>query len=78
MALATATLQSVDANAATAPPPAASGAQPAMSVDQRLFEQALSDPTREIEICSDGRDALAAFSPEAATSDQHLKICFVR
>jgi DNA-binding NtrC family response regulator len=35
-------------------------------VDQRLFEQALSDPTREIEICSDGREALAAFERRAA------------
>ena len=30
-------------------------------IDQRLFEQALSDPSREIEICNDGREALAAF-----------------
>jgi two-component system response regulator FlrC len=35
-------------------------------VDQRLFEQALSDPTHEIEICSDGREALAAFERCAA------------
>ena len=35
-------------------------------VDQRLFEQALSDPTREIEICNDGREALAAFERRAA------------
>ena len=35
-------------------------------IDQRLFEQALSDPTREIEICSDGREALAAFERRAA------------
>jgi CheY-like chemotaxis protein len=35
-------------------------------VDQRLFEQALGDPTREIEICSDGREALAAFERCAA------------
>jgi DNA-binding NtrC family response regulator len=35
-------------------------------VDQRLFEQALSDPTREIEVCSDGREALAAFERRAA------------
>ena len=35
-------------------------------VDQRLFEQALGDPTREIEICSDGREALAAFERRAA------------
>jgi len=35
-------------------------------VDQRLFEQALSDPTREIEICSDGREALAAFERRSA------------
>ncbi|HVB79223.1 MAG TPA: sigma-54 dependent transcriptional regulator [Candidatus Binataceae bacterium] len=36
------------------------------AVDQRLFEQALSDPTREIEICNDGREALAAFERHAA------------
>jgi DNA-binding NtrC family response regulator len=35
-------------------------------VDQRLFEQALSDPTREIEICNDGSEALAAFERRAA------------
>jgi DNA-binding NtrC family response regulator len=35
-------------------------------VDQRLFEQALGDPTREIEICSDGREALAAFERRPA------------
>jgi DNA-binding NtrC family response regulator len=35
-------------------------------VDQRLLEQALSDPTHEIEICSDGREALAAFERCAA------------
>src|SRR5260370_33664652 len=35
-------------------------------VDQRLFEQALGDPTLEIEICSDGREALAAFERRAA------------
>jgi two-component system response regulator FlrC len=35
-------------------------------VDQRLFEQALSDPTHEIEVCSDGRAALAAFERCAA------------
>jgi DNA-binding NtrC family response regulator len=35
-------------------------------VDQRLFEQALSDPAREIEVCSDGREALAAFERRAA------------
>jgi CheY-like chemotaxis protein len=35
-------------------------------VDQRLFEQALSDPMREIEICSDGREALAAFERRSA------------
>ena len=35
-------------------------------VDQRLFEQALSDPAREIEICSDGREALAAFERRPA------------
>jgi two-component system, NtrC family, response regulator len=34
-------------------------------VDQRLFEQALSDPSREIEVCSDGREALAAFERRA-------------
>jgi two-component system NtrC family response regulator len=35
-------------------------------VDQRLFEQALSDPSREIEVCNDGREALAAFERCAA------------
>ncbi len=35
-------------------------------VDQRLFEQALSDPSREIEVCNDGREALAAFERRAA------------
>jgi DNA-binding NtrC family response regulator len=35
-------------------------------IDQRLFEQALSDPSREIEICNDGREALAAFERRAA------------
>jgi DNA-binding NtrC family response regulator len=35
-------------------------------VDQRLFEQALTDPTREIEVCNDGREALAAFERRAA------------
>ena len=35
-------------------------------VDQRLFEQALSDPSREIELCNDGREALAAFERRAA------------
>src|ERR1700676_2388728 len=35
-------------------------------VDQRLFEQALSEPGREIEVCSDGREALAAFERRAA------------
>jgi DNA-binding NtrC family response regulator len=35
-------------------------------VDQRLFEQALSDSSREIEVCSDGREALAAFERRAA------------
>jgi DNA-binding NtrC family response regulator len=35
-------------------------------VDQRLLEQALSDPTREVEICNDGREALAAFERCAA------------
>ena len=35
-------------------------------VDQRLFEQALSEPGREIEVCSDGREALAAFERRAS------------
>src|SRR5713101_4791990 len=35
-------------------------------VDQRLFERALSEPGREIEVCSDGREALAAFERRAA------------
>jgi DNA-binding NtrC family response regulator len=35
-------------------------------VDQRLFQEALSDSTREIEICSDGREALVAFERRAA------------
>jgi DNA-binding NtrC family response regulator len=35
-------------------------------VDQRLLEQALSDPTREVEICNDGHEALAAFERCAA------------
>jgi DNA-binding NtrC family response regulator len=35
-------------------------------VDQRLLEQALSDPSREIEVCGDGREALAVFERKAA------------
>jgi DNA-binding NtrC family response regulator len=35
-------------------------------VDLRLFEQALASPAREIESCTDGRSALAAFQKRPA------------